>query len=468
MNITFHGAAQNVTGSKHLIHLSNGQKILLDCGLYQGMGKETNALNRTLGFDASTVNYLILSHAHIDHSGLIPLLIANGFRGTIFSTAATRDLCKILLLDSVKIQRSDLQYKNKKLARRNLPLEEMLYDEEDVYQALASFHVLSYGEKYAVSPEIRLELTDAGHIIGSAAVHLTIQEGEKTSRISFSGDIGRYNDLLLRAPQTFDQTDYLLLESTYGNRLHLGTGSSANDLLEMIRHTCLKKRGKLIIPAFSVGRTQELLFVLNKLDLQRLLPEGLPVYVDSPLSAKATCIVANYSEGYNEEVLEVLQVDEQPFHFEGLTFIESVEESMALNSDPRPCVIISASGMAEAGRVKHHIKNNLSNPANTILMVGYCEPNSLGGRLIRGQQEVSIFGDWFKVKAEVRQLQSMSAHGDRNDLLRFVSSQDPKRLKGIFLVHGEYDVQQDLRKTLMEKGYPHVFIPARHETFVLD
>lgn len=467
MKITFHGAARNVTGSKHLITLKSGQNILLDCGMFQGMGQETDELNLHFGFDPAQVDFLILSHAHIDHSGLIPLLVAQGFNGVIYGTQATKELCKILLMDSAKIQAGDLKYKNKKLARQGKPLEHPLYDESDVERAMELFIAVEYQEKTRVTEDVYLQFIDAGHIIGSASVHLTINEEGKTTHLSFSGDVGQYGDLLLRAPQKFPQADYLLLESTYGNRLHQDAQPTSQVLLDIIKNTCEVKKGKVIIPAFSVGRTQEILYLLNNLELEGKLPP-VKVYVDSPLSAKATRIIENHAEGFNADVKDILEIDDSPFDFKGLHFIDDVEDSKALNESKEPCVIISASGMAEAGRVKHHIKNAISNSKNTILMVGYCEPHSLGGRLLNGDKQVNIYGDPYEVIAEVRSIESMSAHGDYIDLLQFISCQDPKLLKKIFLVHGEYDVQLEFKQKLIAKGYINIEIPNRHQEFELN
>ena len=466
MKITFHGAARNVTGSKHLITLNSGQKILLDCGLFQGMGKETDELNSHFGFNPAEIDFLVLSHAHIDHSGLIPRLVAEGFNGVIYGTQATKDLCRILLLDSAKIQAGDLKYKNKKLLRQGKPLMQPLYDEADVLRALDLFVAVNYNQSTRVNEDVNLQFIDAGHIIGSASVHLTITEKGKKTQLSFSGDVGQYGDMLLRAPQKFPQADYLILESTYGNRLHQDAQSTNQVLLETIIHTCISKKGKLIIPAFSVGRTQEILYVLNNLELEGKLPK-VNVYVDSPLSAKATRIIANHAEGFNADVKDILEIDDNPFHFKGLHFIDNVEESKALNESKEACVIISASGMAEAGRVKHHIKNAIGSEKNTILMVGYCEPRSLGGRLLNGEKQVNIYGDPFEVVAEVKSIQSMSAHGDYIDLLQFISCQDPTKIKTLFLVHGEYEVQKEFKQRLVERGFGHVEIPDRHEGFEL-
>lgn len=462
MTITFHGAAQNVTGSKHLIKLDNGVQILLDCGMFQGLGDETDDLNGHFGFRPDNVNYLILSHAHIDHCGLIPRLVAEGFNGTIFCTAPTMDLARILLNDSANIQEQDAEFSNKSRIRKGLPLIQPLYTEENVMEALRLFKIVDYNKDFEIEPRITLRFTDAGHILGSAAVHLTILENGKYQRIAFSGDVGRYGDPLLQNPQTFPQADYILLESTYGDSLHKDLEAIEGQIQEAIQQTCKLKGGKLIIPAFSVGRTQEILYALNALDLKGSLPD-IPYYVDSPLSEKATNVLKEHPEVFNKSVKEVMKQDDDVFHFKGLKFIQSVEESKSLNNDPRPCVIISSSGMAEAGRVKHHIKNNIGNEKNTVLIVGYCEPSSLGGKLVAGNKVVRIFGDEYDVKSEIRVIKSMSAHGDYEDLLRFLSCQNPEEVKKVFLVHGEYDVQAKLKQRLIHKGFINVIIPSQHQ-----
>ncbi len=466
MKIAFHGAARTVTGSKHLISLKNGKHILLDCGLFQGMGKDTDTLNSQFGFDPAIIDYLILSHAHIDHCGLIPKLVKDGFTGVIFSTPATKELSGILLEDSAEIQRDDTRYINKKRARMGLPLYEPLYDLEDAAKTLEMFQVVNYGKWTKIEEGIEVLYTDAGHIIGSAAVHLIITEDGKETRISFSGDVGRYNDAILRSPDMFPQADYILLESTYGNKLHDEVHGTPDTILKWIEKTCLQKKGKLIIPAFSVGRTQELLFALNQLNLENSLP-SVPVYVDSPLSKEATEVLKNYPQYFNTRVRNIMQSDKDPFDFEGLTFIKTVEESKRLNELPKPCVIISASGMADAGRVKHHIMNNIGDEKNTILIVGYCEPRSLGGRLMNGAKEVKIFGDMYRVEAEVGQMRSMSAHGDYDDLCQFLACQNPSLVQTLFLVHGEYEVQQDFAGRLRRKGFREVVIPDRHDEVTL-
>jgi len=467
MHIVFHGAARTVTGSKHLIELNDGTTLLLDCGMFQGMGEQTEDLNEHFGFNPKKLDYMILSHAHIDHCGLIPRLVAEGFNGTIFCAPATMDLARILMLDSARIQMQDTEYSNKHRLRRGLPLLTPLYDEDQAIAAMHLFKIVDYDTDHEITPRIKFRLTDAGHIVGAAAVNLTILEDGRETRITFSGDVGRYGDMLLKNPQVFPQADYILLESTYGDSLHKELAPIEDELLGIIKQTCLAKNGKVIIPAFSVGRTQELLYALNELELKGILPD-VPYYVDSPLSERATQVMMDHPEVYNKKVMEILKVDANPFSFKGLRFIESSQESIALNTDPRPCVIISASGMAEAGRVKHHIKNNIGNRKNTILMVGYCEPSSLGGRLIAGNSVVHIFGEAFEVKAEVRSIRSMSAHGDYEDLLHFISCQAPSLVKTLFLVHGEYEVQQNFSHTLQKHGFRHVEIPHQHQRFDLE
>ncbi|MBU0697374.1 MAG: MBL fold metallo-hydrolase [Bacteroidetes bacterium] len=464
MKITFHGAAQTVTGSKHLLELNSGTRILLDCGLFQGRGSDTDAMNKDFGFDPKSVDFLILSHAHIDHSGLIPRLVKEGFEGHIISTPATYDLCKILLQDSARIQEYDIKYTNKKRAKAGKPLFEPLYTIKDALTALSYFKKVKYGIVYQIEEGVTLSFEDAGHIIGSASVHLNINEGAESKKISFSGDVGRYKDLILKAPKSFRQADYILLESTYGDSLHDDANPAENKLLEIITDTCVNRKGKVIIPAFSVGRTQEILYSLNNLELKGKLPD-VKYFVDSPLSEKATLVVKAHPWNFNDKVQEVLKVDDDPFDFKGLHFVEDADESKALNDDHSPMVIISSSGMAEAGRVKHHIKNNIENPNSTILMVGYAEPASLAGRLKNGVNPVSIFGDYYQVNAQVVSMQSMSAHGDQHDLLHFLACQDKSKIKKIFLVHGEIDVQNNFKTKLQKEGYGAIEIPYRHQSF---
>lgn len=463
MKIAFHGAARTVTGSKHLVTLDNGTKILFDCGMFQGLGRDTVPLNQQWGFEPASVKYVLLSHAHIDHSGLLPKLVKDGFNGKIFCTSATKDLAAILMLDSAEIQRDDTEYSNKKRKKMGEPLIEPLYSIEDAKSVLPLMQEVAYGEWVNIEAGVDVLYTDAGHIIGSAAVHLRVTQNGKTEQVSFSGDVGRYGDVILKSPAIFPQADHLLIESTYGNSLHEPMFNTADTFLNWIQKTCVDKKGKLIIPAFSVGRTQELLYFLNQLELENRLPK-VPVYVDSPLSREATEVVKSHPEGFNKQIRKLLLTDSDPFAFPRLTFIQSADESKALNLRPEPCIIISASGMADAGRIKHHIRNNIGDPRNTILIVGYSEPNSLGGRLMNGAARVRIFREEFIVKAEVGVMRSMSAHGDYDDLCQFLSCQDPSLVKNLYIVHGEYDVQLEFQHRLQKKGFPNVVVPEMHST----
>jgi len=461
MKIAFHGAARTVTGSKHLLTLRNGRKILLDCGMFQGMGPDTDRLNREWGFNPAEISYLILSHAHIDHSGLIPKLVKDGFSGKIYCTPATRELTNVLLEDSAKIQEEDVKYSNKKRAAEGQPYIDPLYTSEDAKKTIPLFFEVEYDGWYKIEEGVEVLFTDAGHIIGSAAVHVRITENGTTQQLTFSGDVGRYRDVILKSPANFPQADFIILESTYGNSLHDQNYTTPDLLLDWIEKTCIQKKGKLIIPAFSVGRTQEILFTLNQLELERRLPK-VPYYVDSPLSIKATELVKRFPKYFNKTIQKILETDHDPFAFSGLKYIETVDQSKQLNFLNDPCVIISASGMAEAGRVKHHISNNIESTRNTILMVGYCEPTSLGGRLMAGAKEVGIFGVGHEVHAEIGSIRSMSAHGDYEDLSQFIGTQDKRQVKKLFLVHGEYPVQQEFRERLLKKGFFDVEIPERH------
>jgi len=461
MKIAFHGAARTVTGSKHLLTLKNGKRILLDCGMFQGMGRETDSLNRDFGFDSESVDVMILSHAHIDHSGLIPKLYKEGFRGRIFCTPATRELTGILLEDSAEIQEDDAKFSNKRRATEGLPYIQPLYSIDDAKSCMDQFAEVEYGQWFDVTDGVTAMFTDAGHIIGSACVHLRIMEDGRQKTLTFSGDVGRYRDVILKSPQDFPQAEYILIESTYGNSLHEMSVTTPDMLLKWIEKACLQKKGKLIMPAFSVGRTQEILFALNQLENENLLPP-VDYFVDSPLSIEATEVIKKYSRYFNKSIQKILQTDKDPFMFNGLKYIKTVEQSKLLNYRNEPCVIISASGMADAGRVKHHISNNIENSRNTILMTGYCEPNSLGGRLLSGAKEVSIFGIKHEVNAEIGSIRSMSAHGDYEDLSQWLAHQDPRQVKKMFLVHGEYDVQLDFKKRLSKKDFFDIEIPERH------
>jgi metallo-beta-lactamase family protein len=461
MKIAFHGAARTVTGSKHLITLSDGRKILLDCGLFQGMGNDTQALNSDLGFNAAEVDVMLLSHAHIDHSGLIPKLVKDGFRGSIFCTDATQELASLLLADSAQIQVNDAKYHNKASKAQGKPFIQPLYTAADAEQSFNHFVPQPYGEWFPVLEGVEAKFTDAGHIIGSASVHIRVPEEGKQKQISFSGDLGRYRDVILKSPETFSQADYIIIESTYGDTEHEDVVTSVDTLREWITKTCIEKGGKLVIPAFSLGRTQEILYALNGLSLAGQLP-AVDYFIDSPLSTSITDVVKRFPAYFNETIQDVMKHDQDPFEFSGLHHINSVEESKDLNYRDEPCVIVSASGMADAGRVKHHISNNIESSRNGILMTGYCEPRSLGGRLLSGAEEVGIFGVRHQVHASVGSIKSMSAHGDYADLLQWLSCQDKSEVRQLFLVHGESEVQEIFKDRLVAAGFKNVTIPDLH------
>jgi metallo-beta-lactamase family protein len=461
MKIAFHGAARTVTGSKHLLTLKSGKKVLLDCGMFQGMGDRTDSLNRNFGFDPPSIDVMILSHAHVDHCGLIPKLVKEGFAGKIFCTPATRELTQILLLDSAEIQQDEVKYANKRRISQPLSYLEPLYTVDDAKKCMDQFVEVEYATWFDVTDGVKAMFTDAGHIIGSTCVHVDVNENGKETKLTFSGDVGRYRDVILRSPDTFRQADYILLESTYGNSLHDLAVTTPDILLEWINKVCIGRKGKLIFPAFSVGRTQELLFALNQLEVENRLPD-LDYYVDSPLSIEATEVVKHYPSYFNKTIQKVMQSDKDPFLFRGLKYIKTVDQSKSLNFQNGPMVIISASGMADAGRVKHHISNNVENSRNAIVMTGYCEPQSLGARLISGAKQVGIFGVEHEVHAEIGSIRSMSAHGDYEDLMQWLGCQDPRQVKQLFLVHGEYNVQQEFRRRLVSKGFLDVQIPEQH------
>ncbi|MGZ5304439.1 MAG: MBL fold metallo-hydrolase, partial [Bacteroidia bacterium] len=351
MQIGFYGAAQRVTGSKHLVTLNNGKKILLDCGMFQGEGLGTFDMNSEFMFNPQTIDYLILSHAHIDHSGLVPRLVKQGFKGKIFATGATIDLCEIMLHDSAEIQEED---NSRYLRKHKFSKSEPLYKVEDVKATMPLFVPVDYNKLFQIDDEIELLLTDSGHILGSAAINLVIQEDGRTKRICFSGDVGRYDRRILRDPQLFPQADVIILESTYGDTIHQSRDEAEKLLRLAVAETCGFKGGKLIIPAFSLGRTQDLIYILNKLDFENQIPE-VEVFVDSPLAVDATEIVRKHKECFDEDTLAFMKKDSNPFGFPGLKFIQKPQESMALNDYKKPCVIIASSGMLEAGRIRHHI-----------------------------------------------------------------------------------------------------------------
>lgn len=465
MNLQFCGAAQTVTGSKHLLTTENGKQILLDCGMYQGRGIETDPLNRNFGFDPNQIHSLVLSHAHIDHSGLVPRLVREGFKGKIYCTPATADLCEVMLLDSAFIQENDALHLNQRRAEQGLAPIKPLYTEADVRRTLSLIETVAYGETKVIDADTSFTFSDTGHILGSAAVHLALRQQQQHRRLTFTGDIGRPHDHILRSPEPFEQADYIICESTYGNRLHPEEVNQEQQLFEVIYDTCLQRRGKVIIPAFSLDRTQELVYALDRMKTKGMLPP-IKVFVDSPLSVKTTKIMRENAQYFNDEIISYMQkTDGEPFIFRDIYYISEVTDSKRLNQYKEPCIIISASGMAEAGRIKHHIANNIGDPRNTILLVGYCSPASLGARLKRGDTIVKIFGQEHAVKAQVHALEGYSAHADFSELINYLSCQDAQRVKQLYLVHGEPEPMQHFSGLLRQQGYADVQTPALWQTY---
>jgi metallo-beta-lactamase family protein len=466
MTLQFHGAAQTVTGSKHLITTEKGTKILLDCGLFQGLN--IHHLNQQFGFDPAELDYVILSHAHIDHTGLLPRLVQKGFKGQIFCTSATKDLARLLLGDSARIQESDIERINKRRAKRGEELLENLYTQEDVEATISQMVAVNFREPIAICEEVSAFFTDTGHILGSAAISLTIKEGDKDIHLFFSGDIGRPNDKILKSPEAFPQADYIICESTYGAKLHEPEVDVKGHLLDIVQRVCVQQRGKLIIPAFSIDRTQELVYALDQLELEGKLPK-IKVFVDSPLSVNATLVMKQHPECFNPDVLAYLEKgDGDAFGFPNLHYITSTEDSKKLNESSEPCIIISASGMAEAGRIKHHIANHIEDVRCCVLLVGYTTADSLGGQLKNQAKKVTIFGKEYDVRAEVAVMDSFSAHADYQEMVQYLSCQDKNKVKKLFLVHGELETQQIFREKLLAEGYLAVEIPALHELVVLN
>jgi metallo-beta-lactamase family protein len=466
MKISFHGAARTVTGSQHLIEV-NDRRILLDCGLYQGRRKDAFERNRHLPFDPSKIDVMVLSHAHIDHSGNIPNLVKSGFGGDIYATYATRDLCGAMLMDSAHIQESDVDYVNKKRLRNGQKPFEPLYTQDDAVTALRQFHSIAYDRAATILPGVTLTFRDAGHMLGSAIVTLNIEDRDTNRDITlvFSGDIGQPGLPILRDPTEIDQADVLIMESTYGDRAHAKYGDSLKDLERIVVSTH-KRGGLLIIPAFAVGRTQEIVFALHQLSRAGKIPK-LPIYVDSPLAVNVTTIFSMHPESYDSETLEFLMGvhGRDPFGFEGLRYVRSKEESMELNFLTQPAVIISASGMAEAGRVLHHLKNHIDDPRNTVLIAGYQAENTLGRKILEKQPIVNIFGESYPLRAQVESISGFSAHADRHALLTWAGGFD-KRPRRTFLVHGEDNGLSGLQQGLMEDvGFENVAIPDMNQSF---
>ena len=467
MKITFYGAAKTVTGSQHVIDV-NGHRIMLDCGLFQGKRKEAFELNRKGTCDGTTVDALVLSHAHIDHSGNIPCLVKNGFSGDIYCTSATLDLCSVMLQDSAFIQEKDVMYVNKKRKKQGKNLFEPLYTKEDVGNAMQNFIGMSYNRKHEIVPGVSLTLVDAWHMLGSTHVVLDINDREKGReyRLVFSGDIGREGIPIIRNPTHLtDGTDILIMESTYGKRLHPPYPESEKELERIINAT-YNRGGVLLIPAFAVGRTQQIVYALHKLYDQGLIP-NIPIYVDSPLATNTTEIFRMHPECYDSEMRDFLLNDNHsnPFGFETLNFTQNVEQSKSLNTLKESAVIVSASGMMEGGRILHHLRNRISDSRNTILVTGWQAPNTLGRRIVNKEKLVRIFGEEFSVKADVEVITGFSGHADRDELLAWARAMQ-KKPEHTFVVHGEMESAEALSEGLRTGlGFTNITIPDMNQTF---
>ena len=474
MNITFLGATKTVTGSNFLLE-GAGKKILVDCGLYQGKAKEERENYEDFAYDVHDIDFMLLTHAHIDHSGRIPKLYVAGYRGPIYATKATCDLCAIMLPDSGHIQEMENVWQNKKRARvgkKELP---PLYTAQDAIDCLEIFRPVSYDEIIDLDENISVRFNDAGHMLGSSIIEVWVKEDGETKKIVFTGDLGNNDIPLLDSPTMIETADYLVMESTYGGRLHNRNDDKAELFLNIVAET-LDNGGNVIIPSFAVGRTQEILYELNKLKEQKNDEEFLkkydtlmkaPVYVDSPLAISATEVFKQNMNLFDEEVRQEIQKGDNPLEFPGLKFTQTVEESRALNDDPHPHIIISASGMCEVGRIKHHLKHNLWNPKNTILFVGYQAPGTLGAKIVSGEKKVKIFGEEIVVNARIEYIEGYSGHADQEWLLNFVYSFITKP-KHIFLVHGEPEGQKILKEKLLETTDIPVTIPDDGEDYNLD
>jgi metallo-beta-lactamase family protein len=466
MKLTFHGAARTVTGSQHLIEV-NGSKILLDCGLFQGRRKDAFEINRNLPFEPASIDALVLSHAHIDHSGNIPNLVKNGFRGNIVCTFATRDLCSVMLRDSGHIHEYDAQWLNKKRARKGEPPIEPIYTELEAVEALKYFTAVGYDRPNYLTPDVDVSFCDAGHILGSAIVILDIidREAKRPVRLVFSGDLGRYDMPILRDPTVITDADVLIMESTYGNRSHALYPDTEKELERIVKET-YARRGSVIVPSFAVGRTQQLVYSLHQMHERGDLPD-IPVYVDSPLAINATGVFRLHPEAFDRETLEFMERDQQRdvFGFDRLRYTRSTRESKEINKTNEPAIIISASGMAEAGRILHHLKNKVTDERNTVLIVGWQAPHTLGRRIVEKQPKVKILGEEYALNARVEILNGFSGHADHDGLLDWARGFKEKP-QHTFLVHGEEDSALALADGLRSGvGYENVAVPELHQSF---
>jgi metallo-beta-lactamase family protein len=455
LKIQFLGATKSVTGSMHIIE-SNGHRILIDCGLFQGRREESNRRNRNFPFDPKGIERVVLSHAHIDHSGNLPHLVKQGYENTIYSTFATRDLCVVMLKDTAHIQKKDAEYLNKKEERQGLAPIEPLYDVDDVEQTLSLFRGIGYRKGFYVTSDIHLTFYDAGHILGSALSIFDIKENGKNLRLAYIVDLGRKNLPILKDPEMVKGIDFMIIESTYGNRLHEDLSETETRLAQVVNET-IESGGKIIIPAFSLGRTQEVVYCLYRLQNQGRIPH-LKIFVDSPLSVDVTEIFKLHPGCFDKETNQMIAQNENPFGWKDVTYIKDAEESKKLSQMDQPCIIISASGMCESGRILHHLKNNVEDSKNTILVVGFMAKDTLGRRIVEQQKKVKIFGEEHRLKARVEMLDAFSAHADRNELLQYVNNTKDSLL-GVFVVHGEEEQAQALAEGIKGLGIQNVLIP---------
>lgn len=463
IEVEFLGAARTVTGSMHLVHTPKA-RILLDCGLFQGRRAESFQRNRNLAVRPGDVDAIVLSHAHIDHSGALPRLYRSGFSGPVYATPATRDLSAVMLADAAMIQEQDARFIQKQIERGQVDMEpvEPLYDENDVSRTLAHFRTVPYGERETIAEGVDLLFYDAGHVLGSAIVALDIDDEGARRRLVFSGDLGRCGMPILRDPQVPSRASFLIMESTYGDRLHGPIERMDDDLAFWIERT-YARGGKIVIPTFALERAQEVVYALKRLRTAGRLPK-MPVYVDSPLTVKITDVFRLHPDEYDREARELLYGGDSPFDFPELTYVESVEDSKRIDAEKRPSVILSASGMAEYGRVLHHLRATVGGPENTVLIIGYQAEHTLGRRLVEQRRKVKIFGVMQERLCEVGVLDGFSAHADRDGLLAFAESvRDHGPLRGIALVHGEPEAQDSLRDELLARGFPTVHVPERGE-----
>ena len=461
MRINFHGAAHTVTGSQHLLEI-NGHRLLLDCGLYQGRRSESYIRNLNFAYDPSKVDAVILSHAHIDHCGNLPNLVKNGYEGPIYATHATADLATIMMADSGRIQESDAEFVNKKHLKRGEAPIEPLYTEADAERAALLFNPVDYDQPFVPVPGVVARFIEAGHILGAGAVALEIEENGRKIRFWFSGDIGRYDLPLLRDPILPDEVDYMIMECTYGDKPHNDPSAAFEEFKHIVSRT-LKRGGKVIIPAFAVGRTQELIYHLNMMMFANDVPPA-PVFVDSPLAVNASQVFKKHPEYFDDETRWFVQQASHPaLDFKLLTYVQSVEESKALNLRKDPMIIISASGMAETGRILHHLRNNIENPKNTVCIVSWQAPHTLGRRLADREKQIKIFGEPYTVMAEVATIGGLSGHAGQDLLTRYaVNVKDS--VKKIFLVHGEAMPAAALTEKLKDKNVDEVYYPELHSS----